>query len=436
MAKVILPRSLAARGFPPEPPAAPVTRAPISLNATPERHEHILLLEDEAQTNMILREYLESLGYKVVAVANGVDGLKEVIKSDFELVICDMMMPQLPGDMFFLAVQRTRPNLCKRFVFITGHQENPKVDEFIQKTNSAILVKPFRLQQLEATLEGILSRFPKMAPPAAEPEPESEPEPALVLAPRPSIPAPVAAVHEPVPAPARIAPTQPKPATSMVNKALEMVRRFRTAPAPTPTPAPATSQPAPVPAAKITRKIASEPVVVTRRIAHLANTPVAEPSARNQSKAIPRVTRRVTRLIADRNTPEEIPKIKPEITRRVAPLGAMGRIQRPQSRRVTRKVATATPKTARKVPATVRVADVKAHKGAKTTAKITKKVTVKAPARTVFKAASKTATKVTVKALAKTGSKTAPKVTRKTEKPSKAPAPAARVTRRIAMPKS
>ena len=85
----------------------------------------------------------------VAAEALGrLEGVREVMSMDFDVVICDMMMPQMPGDMFYLAVQRTKPHLCSRFIFITGHSGNPKVEEFIKKVNGLVLFKPVQIEEL------------------------------------------------------------------------------------------------------------------------------------------------------------------------------------------------------------------------------------------------------------------------------------------------
>jgi DNA-binding NtrC family response regulator len=108
----------------------------------------VLLLEDDMQFREIMREFLLMNNYDVVAVQNGVEGVHEVLASDFEVILCDMMMPTLPGDMFFRAVERMRPHLCDRFVFMTGHRGNVKVNEFIKNVNGTILTKPFHVDDL------------------------------------------------------------------------------------------------------------------------------------------------------------------------------------------------------------------------------------------------------------------------------------------------
>ena len=64
---------------------------------------------------------LESRNFIVTTVNDGVHALREVMAFDFDVIICDLLMPNMPGDMFYLAVQKTKPELCKRFLFVTGH---------------------------------------------------------------------------------------------------------------------------------------------------------------------------------------------------------------------------------------------------------------------------------------------------------------------------
>jgi DNA-binding response OmpR family regulator len=108
----------------------------------------ILLLEDDEQFKEALKGFLESHFYDVVAVSNGVEGVREIMEHDFEIIVCDMMMPTLPGDMFYLAVERMRPHLCKRFIFITALKGDAKISAFIKQVNGTMLSKPFHVDDL------------------------------------------------------------------------------------------------------------------------------------------------------------------------------------------------------------------------------------------------------------------------------------------------
>jgi DNA-binding response OmpR family regulator len=132
-------------------PAANVVPSGIRLHEDPNAAEavkKVLLLEDDPAFKEIMTDFLQESGFAVVGVVNGVEGVHQVLASDFEVILCDMMMPTLPGDMFFRAVERMRPHLCDRFIFMTGHRGNAKVNDFICSVNGTILTKPFHVDDL------------------------------------------------------------------------------------------------------------------------------------------------------------------------------------------------------------------------------------------------------------------------------------------------
>lgn len=118
----------------------------------------ILMLEDNEEFSIVLREALETHNYRVACVPNGVEGLKRVMAEDFDVIICDMMMPNLPGDMFYLAVEKTKPQLCKRFIFISGHRADPRWDAFIRKVKGVMLWKPFPMPDMLAAIQNVLKK--------------------------------------------------------------------------------------------------------------------------------------------------------------------------------------------------------------------------------------------------------------------------------------
>jgi hypothetical protein len=50
--------------------------------------------------------------------------------------------------MFYRAVERMRPHLCDRFIFMTGYRGNSKVNEFIDQVRGTVLNKPFQVDDL------------------------------------------------------------------------------------------------------------------------------------------------------------------------------------------------------------------------------------------------------------------------------------------------
>ncbi len=118
----------------------------------------VLVLEDDAIYASILKEALEMTSYEVTVVGSGTEGLKLVMNTEFDAVVCDMVMPSLPGDMFYLAVEKVKPRLCRRFIFITGHKAEKRWDEFARSRGCLILWKPFELYMLLEAVEVLTSK--------------------------------------------------------------------------------------------------------------------------------------------------------------------------------------------------------------------------------------------------------------------------------------
>lgn len=118
----------------------------------------ILLLDDDQELADTLKSLLESHNFVVTTASNGADGLREVMALDFDVIICDLLMPHMPGDMFYLAVQKVKPALAQRFIFITGHSDNEKVASFLEKTEGLVLFKPVSTEELVEMISLVLKR--------------------------------------------------------------------------------------------------------------------------------------------------------------------------------------------------------------------------------------------------------------------------------------
>jgi DNA-binding NtrC family response regulator len=125
---------------------------------------YIIIVEDEDDLSQMLRLYFESQGYGVETFSDGAQALRAVMNSDIDAVICDMVMPKMAGDMFYLAVQKLKPDLCERFVFVTGHGTSPGVNDFLGSVSQWVISKPFNVEDLGEAVRQALNRRRKGRP--------------------------------------------------------------------------------------------------------------------------------------------------------------------------------------------------------------------------------------------------------------------------------
>ena len=151
---------------------------PVSKDAPLVGGKSVLLLEDDSCFKETIKDFLSECGYAVTTAGNGAEGVEQVLARDFSVVLCDMMMPTLSGEMFYRAVRSARPHLCERFIFMTGHRGDPKTNFFMKSANARALMKPFSMSDLMETISRVASgnapggaekTRPPSAPPVAVP---------------------------------------------------------------------------------------------------------------------------------------------------------------------------------------------------------------------------------------------------------------------------
>lgn len=121
--------------------------------------QRVLLLEDQDDFRTLLHDHLVSRSFQVTSVPSGVEGLREVLKDPFDLIICDMMMPKVGGENFYWAVTRVRPAAAQRFIFFTGYQNNPRIKFFFERVKATVLIKPFPLEQLDTAIREVARKL-------------------------------------------------------------------------------------------------------------------------------------------------------------------------------------------------------------------------------------------------------------------------------------
>ena len=131
---------------------APGTTAPPSEPAPPSKSHRILLVDDEVRIARVLREGL--VGHEVTVATSGREALAHLEGSrTFDVIVCDLMMPDMSGMEVHDHVRTLRPGLERRMVFITGGAFTPHATEFLARVANPRLEKPFRIHELAEVIE-------------------------------------------------------------------------------------------------------------------------------------------------------------------------------------------------------------------------------------------------------------------------------------------
>ena len=117
--------------------------------------ETILLVDDEETLRTVISEVLESLGYTVLQAGNGKDALSIVASQQINLVITDIIMPEMGG--IELAHEIRKLQKSTPIIFVTGYDREQALVMSEEIKHSLILNKPFEFESLSQTIRKLLS---------------------------------------------------------------------------------------------------------------------------------------------------------------------------------------------------------------------------------------------------------------------------------------
>ena len=115
----------------------------------------ILLVEDDHRVRTATVGALEDLGYEPVSCPGGAEALKLFAEQTFDLVISDVIMPEMTGPELIRELRRRRPDIA--VLFVTGYVGEGEGDDLV---GSALLRKPFTVAALASAVAGALAGAP------------------------------------------------------------------------------------------------------------------------------------------------------------------------------------------------------------------------------------------------------------------------------------
>jgi two-component system, cell cycle sensor histidine kinase and response regulator CckA len=121
-------------------------------------HGTILLVEDEEGLRVLNARGLTSRGYTVMEAGNGVEAIEVLERhgGDIDLVVSDVMMPEMDGPTLFKELRKRHPDI--KMIFVSGYAEDAFQKSLPDPEKYDFLAKPFTLKQLVAQVKETMSR--------------------------------------------------------------------------------------------------------------------------------------------------------------------------------------------------------------------------------------------------------------------------------------
>jgi CheY-like chemotaxis protein/anti-sigma regulatory factor (Ser/Thr protein kinase) len=116
------------------------------------QNRRLLVIDDDV---LVARTLVRLLGdHRVDVATSGKEGLSRVLAEGalFDLVLCDLMMPDMNGMDLYEEVQRRAPAVAERFVFISGGGVTERSRRFIEANGARVLIKPIDGRELSEIL--------------------------------------------------------------------------------------------------------------------------------------------------------------------------------------------------------------------------------------------------------------------------------------------
>jgi len=144
--RVVLPTGEVATTAPAAEPPHPASR----------RRGRILVVDDEPKVAALFERALEA-EHDVEVSTSGRDALaRTAAGAPFDLILCDLMMPEMTGMELHAELERIAPALASRMIFITGGAFTTSAREFLERSHNPTLEKPFGNEELLALVGDLL----------------------------------------------------------------------------------------------------------------------------------------------------------------------------------------------------------------------------------------------------------------------------------------
>jgi CheY-like chemotaxis protein len=116
----------------------------------------ILVIDDAAAFVRALVRLLRRDGYTVATAGNGNLALARLQERRYDVVLCDVHMPELDGPAFYEILSSQYPALCQRVIFLTGDTVRADSAAFLEQCGQPWLPKPCTIMAIRNAIAQVL----------------------------------------------------------------------------------------------------------------------------------------------------------------------------------------------------------------------------------------------------------------------------------------
>lgn len=139
-----------------------------------EKPKKLLLIDDDPNLVLLVKDYLEYQGYTVMSAENGREALRVLEQDQPNLIICDVMMPEMDGYAFVKHIRSNPRTSWMPVLFLSAKGQSQDRIKGLSTGADVYMVKPFEPEELVAQIEASLNQAARLAQ-IQDPTPESEP---------------------------------------------------------------------------------------------------------------------------------------------------------------------------------------------------------------------------------------------------------------------
>lgn len=125
-------------------------------------HRRLLLIDDDPNLILLVKDYLEFRGYEVITAENGREAL-EVLESETpDMIICDVMMPEMDGYQLVSTIRQDPKTSWIPVLFLSAKGQSQDRVKGLNIGADVYMVKPFEPEELVAQVESSLKQASRL----------------------------------------------------------------------------------------------------------------------------------------------------------------------------------------------------------------------------------------------------------------------------------